>query len=65
MIRPIRFTRVETIILWVFASLLGAAGAAGLFLSAGRAQWTLTLASVGVLGIAAVYFLAARRGKPL
>jgi hypothetical protein len=66
MIRRKRFTRAETVILWVFASLLGAAGIAGLFFSAtSRAPWMLALASLGVLGIAAVYGLAARRGKPL
>ena len=41
------------------------AGGAGLLLSAGRAQWMLALASIGVLGIAAIYVLAARRDKPL
>jgi hypothetical protein len=65
MIRRKRFTRAETLMLWVFASLLGVAGAAGLFLSVRRAEWMLSLASVGVLGIAAIYVLAARRGKPL
>ena len=65
MLRRKKFTTAETILIWVFAFLLAAAGVTGLLLSAGRAQWTLALASSGVLGIAAIYFLAARRGKPL
>jgi hypothetical protein len=65
MLRPKRFTPAETILLWIFAALLAAAGATGLLLSAGRAQWTLALASSGVLGIAALYFFAARRGRPI
>ena len=65
MIRRGKFTRAETVILWVFASLLVVAGGTGLFLSAGHGHWRLALASIGVLGIAAIYVLAARRGKPL
>ena len=65
MIRPKKFTRLETVILWIFVTLLVLAGGTGLILSAGRAEWTLALASIGVLGIAAIYLRAARRGKPL
>jgi hypothetical protein len=65
MIRRGKFTRVEVVILWAFASLLVVAGGTGLFLSAGHGHWRLALASLGILGIAAIYGLAARRGKPL
>jgi hypothetical protein len=65
MIRPKKVSRLETVILWIFAALLILAGGTGLFLSAGRAEWTLALASIGVLGIAAIYLCAACRGKPL
>jgi hypothetical protein len=63
MIRRGKFTRVEIVILWVFAALLVVAGGTGLFLSAGQGHWRLALASLGILGIAAIYGLAARRGK--
>ena len=49
MIRRGKFTRVEAVILWVFASLLVVAGGAGLFLSAGHGHWRLALASLGIL----------------
>ena len=65
MIRRGKFTRVEAVILWVFASLLVVAGGTGLFLSAGHRHWRLALASLGILGIAAIYGLAGRRGRPL
>src|SRR5438874_2072729 len=60
-----KFTRVEIVLLWIFATFLVAAGAAGIFLSAGRADGNLALASLGILGIAAIYVFAARGGKPL
>jgi hypothetical protein len=65
MIRRGKFTRVEAVILWVLASLLVVASGTGLFLSAGHGHWRLAFASLGILGIAAIYGLAARRGKPL
>jgi len=42
-----------------------AAGVGGIFLAVGRAHWKLALASFGILAIAAVYLLAAKRGRPL
>ena len=65
MIRRQRFTRFETVLLWLFAALLVAAAATGLLLSFAHARWSLALASLGTLGIAFIYLLAARRGKPL
>jgi hypothetical protein len=65
MIRRGKFTRVEAIILWVFASLLVVAGGTGLLLSTGHGHWRLALASLGILGIAAIYGLAACRGRSL
>jgi len=64
MIRRGKFTRLETVILGVFASLLVVAGGTGLFVSASHGHWRLALASIGVLGIAAIYVLAGHRGKP-
>jgi hypothetical protein len=65
MLRRKRFTRVETLILCVLALLLLAAGLGGIFLAVGRAHWRLALASSGILVIAALYLVAAKRGGPL
>ena len=65
MLRSKRFTRLEIVILYVLATLMLAAGVGGIFLAVGRAHWKLALASFGILAIAAVYLLAAKRGRPL
>jgi hypothetical protein len=66
MLRRKKFTRVEILVLCVFAMLLLAAGIVGIYLAVGRAvHWRLALASFGILAIAALYFLAAKRGRPL
>ena len=65
MLRRKRFTRFEIIILCFLATLMLAAGVGGIFLAVGRAHWRLALASFGILAIAAVYLLAAKRGMPL
>jgi hypothetical protein len=65
MLRRKRFTRIETLILCVLALLLLAAGLGGIFLAVGRAHWRLALASLGILVIAAIYLVAAKRGRPL
>jgi hypothetical protein len=65
MLRPKKFTRFETVILRVIAALLLAAGSVGVLLGIARSHWRLALASAGVLSLAALYFLAARRGRPL
>jgi hypothetical protein len=65
MLRRKRFTRLETILLCFFAALLLLAGAAGIFLAAPQLHWRLVLASFGILGLATVYLVAAKRGMPL
>jgi hypothetical protein len=65
MLRRKKFTRIEILILCVLAMLLLAAGLVGIYLGVGRAHWRLALTSLGVLVIAALYFLAAKRGRPL
>jgi hypothetical protein len=65
MLRRNRFKRFEIILLCFFASILLLAGAGGFFLAVEMAHWKLALASAGILGMAAVYFVAARRGRPL
>jgi hypothetical protein len=65
MIRRGKLTRVEAAILWVFASLLVVTGGAGFLLSASHGHWRVALASLGILGIAATYGLAARRRRSL
>jgi len=65
MLRRKPFTRLEIILLCFFATLLLVAGVGGIFLAVGMAHWRLALASFGVLGLATVYLLAAKRGMPL
>jgi hypothetical protein len=65
MLRRKRFTRLEIVILCALATLMLAAGVGGIFLAVERAHWRLALASFGILAIAAVYLLAAKRGAPL
>jgi len=65
MLRRKRFTRLEIILLCFFAAVLLVAGVSGIFLAAKTAHWRLALVSFGVLGLATVYFLAAKRGMPL
>jgi hypothetical protein len=65
MLRRKRFTRFEVVLQCFFAALLLVAGAGGIFLAAWQFHWRLALASVGVLGLATVYLLAAKRGMPL
>jgi hypothetical protein len=65
MLRRKKFTRIEILILCVLALLLLAAGLGGIYLGVARARWELALASLGILVIAALYFLAAKRGRPL
>ena len=65
MLRRKRFTRFEIVLLCFFAALLLIAVAGGIFLAAWHFHWRLALASFGVLGIAVVYILAAKRGMPL
>jgi hypothetical protein len=65
MLRPKKFKRSETIILGAIAALLLAAGSVGVLLGIAQSHWQLALASAGVLCLAALYLLAARRGRPL
>lgn len=65
MLRRKKFTRLEILVLCVFAMLLLAAGLGGIYLAVDRAHWRLALASLGVLVIAALYVVAAKRGRPL
>jgi hypothetical protein len=64
-LRPNKFRPFETRILWVIALLLIGAGVVGVVLAAQHGNWRMLIASVGVVGLAMVYALAARRGKPL
>jgi hypothetical protein len=64
MLRPNKFRPFEKTILFAIAFLLVSASAVGPFL-AFDAHWRLGLASAGVLILAMIYFLAAKRSKPL
>jgi hypothetical protein len=65
MLRPDKFTRTETWLVWLIASVLLAAGATGISLAIARGQGTLGIASVGVIAVALIYLIAAVRRRPL
>jgi uncharacterized membrane protein YqjE len=65
MLRPKKFRPFEVRILWGIALLLAAVGMVGTVLAIYRADWRLLLPSAGIGGLAALYVLAARRGRPL
>ena len=65
MLRRRKFSRVEIIIVLIFATALLAAGLTALVLAVDRADWKVTLAGIGVLALGAVYLLAVKRGKPI
>jgi len=65
MLRPKKFRPFESLIVRGIALLLLGAGIAGVVLSVARGNWQSGVASAGVLVIAAVYFWAGRRGRPV
>ena len=65
MLRSKKLRPYEVKILWGLALLLSAGGILGTFLALSRADWRLLFASLGIGALAALYFLAARRGRPL
>ena len=65
MLRSTKFRPFEKRILWAIALLLICAGGAGVVLAIRRGDWRILIASIGVLGLALIYILAARRGKPI
>jgi hypothetical protein len=60
-----KFRPFEVKILSCIALLLVAAGIVGMLLAIYRGDWRILFASAGVGGLAALYFSAARRGRPL
>ena len=65
MLRRKKFRPFETIILRTIGLLLVAAGVTGLVLAIQRAHWRLGLASAGLFVLAAIFLVAAKRGRPL
>jgi hypothetical protein len=65
MLRSKKLRPFEVRILSSIALVLVAAGVVGTFLAIYRGHWPLLFASVGIGGVAALYFCAARRGRPL
>jgi len=64
-LRPKKFRRFETAILFAIALLLIGAGIVGAVIAVRQMHWRLGLASAGVLVLSIVYFCAVKRGKPL
>ncbi len=65
MLRPKKLRPFEVKILSGMALLLLAAGIIGTLLAVYKADWRILFASLGVGALAVLYFLAARRGRPL
>ena len=65
MLRRKKFRFSESVMLLGIALLLLGAGTVGVVLALQRAHWRLALVSGGILVIAGIYLVAARRGKPL
>jgi hypothetical protein len=65
MLRPQKLRPYERVLLCCFGLLLFGAGLIGALLAFEAAYWRLVAAGVAAIGLAGVYFLAAKRGKPL
>ena len=65
MLRSKNFRPFEVRILSGIALLLMGAAVVGIVLAIYRADWRILVASAGVGGLAALYFFAVRRGRPL
>jgi hypothetical protein len=65
MLRPQKLRPYERVLLCCFGLLLFGAGLIGALLAFQAAYWRCAAAAVAAIGLAGVYFLAAKRGKPL
>jgi hypothetical protein len=65
MLRPQKLRPYERIILCCFGLLLFGAGLVGAVLAFEADYWRFAAAGVATIGLAAVYLLAAKQGKPL
>jgi len=65
MLRSKKLRPYEVKLLLGVALLLMAAAIVGTVLGIDRGDWRVLCASVGIGGLAALYFFAARRGRPL
>lgn len=65
MLRPKKLRRYERVLLCCFGLLLLGAGLIGALLAFGAAYWRFAAAGVAMIGLAGLYFVAAKRGKPL
>jgi len=65
MLRPRKLLPYERVVLCCFGLLLLGAGLVGAVLAFEAAYWRFVAIGVGMIGLAIVYFLAVKRGKPL
>jgi hypothetical protein len=65
MLRRGKFNEPERWFVWLIAFALFVAGATGVGLAIARGEEKLGLAGVGVIALAAIYLIAAFRGRPL
>jgi arginine exporter protein ArgO len=65
MLRRGKFSRIDTLLVWLIAFFLFAAGAIGIWLALTRSDWRIAFAGAGGIVFAVIYFVAAIRRRPL
>jgi hypothetical protein len=65
MLRPQKLRPYERVFLCCVGVLLFGAGLIGALLAFEAAYWRFAAAGVATIGLAGIYFFAAKRGKPL
>ena len=65
MLRPQKLRPYERVLLCCLGLVLGGFGLIGALFAFEAASWRLAAAGVAAIGLAGVYFVAAKRGKPL
>jgi hypothetical protein len=65
MLRRGKFSRIDTLLVWLIAFFLFAAGAIGIWLALTRSDWRIGLAGAGGIAFGAIYLIAAIRRRPL
>ena len=65
MLRPGKLRKTELWLIWLIGLGLFAAGITGMTLAVVHANWRTGLAGAGMVALAAIYFAAAMRRRPL
>jgi hypothetical protein len=65
MLRRGKFGGIDTILVWLIAFFLFAGGGIGIWLALTRGDWRIGFVGAGGIVLAAIYFIAAIRRRPL